>query len=316
MNEVKKSLHAIVGDVSKDKEELKRNIRPPGKPKKKNLFPYVASLVVTAAILFFAFNVYQGNPVNSNKDRYEVNETYYNLMLKTESLGISGEEARYLILMTTLQADAVIDYARSLGFTANADELSEKAQDAKHSFYESMTPEEIEEMERQQLENFGISYDEYFQNINHLTIEYNEALEWIKENPPAEVKTNREVLDAFMEKHEKTIQAFMEDKQIPHSIDPALMYTEIEGLVADIQGEKILIVQGLNKEEIEEKPMEEVIEMGYDSAWFTIGRDASQIEPLQTIKLTYDPLSYPVINTEPNGPGNLRTVLSWEIIEP
>lgn len=313
MNEVKKSLRAIVGDVSKEKEELKQSIRTPlKKPRRKSRFPLLASAIVSVAILLFALNVYQHNMANTNEENYVINETLYDLQFTTEARGNPTKEDKYLILINTLRTASVIDYAKSLGYVENMEEIDKHVKEAEQTFYGSMTSEQKEEMDKQQLENFGITYEEYFNHIQRETFRYSNALEWLQKNQPAEIKTQRELIDAFIAKHTKSITAFKEKKQIPPSIHPSLLHAEFIGIVAEINENKILLVAGVTREEIKDKPVSEIINNSYDAAWFSINSGMKQIEQYETIRLTYDPLSSPVLNTVPT---HFKTVLEWDPIE-
>ncbi|WP_228548318.1 DUF3221 domain-containing protein [Sporosarcina obsidiansis] len=308
---MKKSLHTFVGDVSKDKEELKQRVLyRDRKPKKKTPFPLVASVIVMAAVLFFTFDVLKGEYLDRNGSNYEVNEALYDLQLKSEQHEIEDvNERRSFVLEQLLQADSLIDYAKSLGYVPDEQAIENKLTEEQKTFFDGFRKEELDSLEQEQLKNFDMTYDQYFQIIHKFTIQFTAAIEWLEKNPPTHSKTQREVIDAFKKKNKKVISEFMEAKQIP-SADKSSLYEEFEGLVAAIEDHRVLVVWGVEKDQIERLSAEEILDVGYTSAWFKFDETIDQIEPYMQIKVAYDPLSYPISQTD--GVQVFENVVEWE----
>ncbi|MBY0224055.1 DUF3221 domain-containing protein [Sporosarcina aquimarina] len=299
MNEVKRSLDRIVGDVTTDKEELKQRVLSgKRKSKRKNPFPLVATVIVMTAVLFFTFNVFQGEYLKKDGSEYEVNEELYDLLLKSEQHEIEDpDELRTVVMQRLVESDSLIEYAKSLGYLADEQAMKEELAKEQQTFFEGFNEEELNSVEQTQLENFGYTYEQYFQTIHKHTIQFTAAVEWLDHNPPAEHTTQREVLDAFLETHADVITEFMEKKQIPPA-DPSSVYVEFEGLVAAIENRRVLVVQGVEKDQIEGMSAEEIQDAAYDSAWFEFDETIEQLALYRQINVTFDPLSYPVSQAE------------------
>lgn len=291
MNEVKKSLDAIAGDMTKDKEELKQRILSGRrKPKRRNPFPLIATAIVTAAILFFTFNVFQDEFSTGDRDDYEVNEFIYDyqlqLMLKD---GNDSPELEQDVLQGLLSIDAHTDYAKSLGYSEDTKAIEKKVEKIKQTSYSSMDHEKMEIMQE---EVFGITYEDYLNIIMKWTFQNAEVVTWLEQHPQEDGKTHSELIAAFHKKHERSIADFMDRKGIL-SFDPLSKYAEITGTVVTIEDQKILVAYGI---EVEVNPgwtADELVEAGY-AAWFRIDKNINLIERDMQIRLTYDPLSYPI----------------------
>ena len=295
MNEVKKSLDAVAGDMTKDKLELKQTVHSGRrKPKRRNPFPLMATAIVTAAILFFTFNVFQDGLSTADKDDYEVNEFIYDYQLQLmQKDGNDSPELEQDVLQGLLHVDAIVDYAKSLGYLEDTNAIDEKIIQEKETFYSTMDNEQQEAMQE---EVFGISYEDYFHKILKWTFQNAEAVNWLEQHPPDDSKTHSEVLNQFQKKHEQSITNFIEGKAIT-SFDSSAKYAELKGTVVAIEPHQILVAYGI---EVESNPgwaAEELVDAGY-AAWFHIDKNIDAIEPNMQIRLKYDPLSYPIAQIE------------------
>lgn len=313
LNEVKRSLNSIVGDVSKDKEDIKQSIRMhTQKPKRKLSFPVLATAIISAAIFFFAFTVFTGEQSNTNEKEYEVNEHLYDIQLKTsvkQNEHKTEDELKYDVLWQMFLIDSVIEYAKSHGYEEDKQAIEKLTVMAEEKFFENSTEDEKLTIEQSQLSNFGISFSEYFHTINKHTIQYREAFNWLKNHPPIDSKTHRAVVDSFLQKNDDVISDFIKTKNIPTSNLPST-FREYEGIVATIANNEITVVMGLERKELEKMTIDEIINAGYDVARFSISKKNNQIEPYMEINVTFDPLSYPILQTD--GIFHYQTVIEWE----
>ena len=295
MNEVKKSLNTVAGDMTKDKEELKQRILSGRrKPKRRNPFPLVATAIVTAAILFFTFNVFQDGLSTGDHDDYKVNEFIYDYQLDLmQKDGNDSPDLEQDVLQGLLHIDALIDYAKSVGYSEDMEAIEEKVEEEKEMFYSTMDNEQQEAIQE---EVFGITYEDYFNKILKWTFQNAEAVTWLEQHPQNDGKTHRELIASFHKKHKRSIADFMERKGIS-SFDPSSKYTEISGTVVAVEDQQILLAYGI---EVETNPgwtAEKLVEAGY-AAWFQIDKNSDAIEPDMQITLIYDPLSYPITQLE------------------
>lgn len=308
MNEVKKSLDAVAGDMKKDKEELKQRVLSGRrKPKRRNPFPLVATTIVTAAILFFTFNVFQDGLSTGDHDDYEVNEFIYDYQLDLmQKDGNDSPDLEQDVLQGLLHIDALIDYAKSVGYSEDMEAIEEKVEEEKEMFYSTMDNEQQEAIQE---EVFGITYEDYFNKILKWTFQNAEAVTWLEQYPQDDIKTHSEVIDLFQKKHEQSISDFMDRKEIPF-FDPAFTYEELAGTVLAKEGQDILVAERLEITPVPALTAEEMIDAGY-AAWYTINDNIDAIEPNMKIKLTYNSLSYPI--TELDHATVFQEVVTWEL---
>ena len=295
MNEVKKSLDAVAGDMKKEIEELKQRVLSGRrKPKRRNPFPLVATAIVTAAILFFTFNVFQDGLSTGDHDDYKVNEFIYDYQLDLmQKDGNDSPDLEQDVLQGLLHIDALIDYAKSVGYSEDMEAIEEKVEEEKEMFYSTMDNEQQEAIQE---EVFGITYEDYFNKILKWTFQNAEAVAWLEQHPQNDIKTHSEVIDLFQKKHAQSIADFIEGKAIS-SFDSSAKYAELKGTVVAIEPHQILVAFGI---EVESNPgwsAEELVEAGY-AAWFHIDKNIDAIEPNMQIRLKYDPLSYPIAQIE------------------
>lgn len=308
MNEVKKSLDAVAGDMKKDKEELKQRVLSGRrKPKRRNPFPLIATAIVTAAVLFFTFNVFQDGLSTADKDDYEVNEFIYDYQLQLmQNDGNDSPELEKDVLQGLLHVDAIIDYAKSVGYSEDMEAIEEKVEEEKEMFYSTMDNEQQEAIQE---EVFGITYEDYFNKILKWTFQNAEAVAWLEQHPQNDIKTHSEVIDLFQKKHEQSITDFMDKKGIPF-FDPAFTYEELAGTVLAKEGQDILVAERLEITPVPALTAEELLDAGY-AAWYTINDNIDAIEPNMKIKLTYNSLSYPI--TEIDHATVFQRVVEWEL---
>ncbi|WP_432361385.1 hypothetical protein [Sporosarcina sp. UB5] len=297
MNEVKKSLDALSGITSQDMEEVKRGVLS-GKrrQKKRNPFPAVVIALVTAVILFFAFNVLQDGYSTADDDAYEVNELIYDFVLRTVSDGNEDEatsETKQAVLQNILKADALIDYAKSLGYEEETAAIEEIVAEQRDGYYAELDKEGEERKNtilQQQEKYMGISYDEYFNVMYKWTIRYEKAYEWLVRYPQENPKTYGEVLGLFQNKYERAIDNFMEQKSIS-PFDLSVKYEELAGTVAAIEENRALVTHGFVEDAPSKK--EKLIVKGAASR-FVIEDASDEISPGMDIRVVYDSLASPV----------------------
>ncbi|MCM3711544.1 hypothetical protein [Sporosarcina luteola] len=315
MNEVKKSLDAVSGINSEDVEEVKRRVLS-GKrrQKKRNPFPGVATALVAAAVLFFAFNLLKDDFSTGDDEKYEVNELIYGFMLRTESNGNEDgatAETKQAVLSKVLQIDAVLEYAESLGYEEDTEAIEEALAEQRDTFYADLDKEDEEKKKtilQTQERNFGISYDDYFNVILKWTYRYDKAEEWLVRHPQEKPITKGEVLGSFQNKHEHAIADFMEQKSIP-PFDLSVNYKELEGTVAAIDGEQVLITQGF----VEDAPSKkDKLIINGAAARFVIPHASNEISPGMDIRIVYDTLAYPVTSRGSSLP--YEKVTEWEVL--
>ncbi len=297
MNEVKKSLDALSSITSEDMEEVKRSVLS-GKrrQKKRNPFPGAVTGLVAAAVLFFAFNVLKDGFSTADDEEYEVNELIYDFMLRTESDGNEDgatDDMKQAVLQSMLQIDALIDYAKTVGYEEDMEAIDDTVAEQRDIFYADLDKEGEERKNivlQAQEENFGISHDEYFNVIYKWTTRYEKANEWLIRNPQENPKTLGEVLGLLQNKHERAIADFMELKTIP-PFDLSVKYDEFEGTVAAIEGDRVLVTHGFVEDAPSKK--EKLIMKGAASR-FIIDDALEEISLGMDIRVVYDSLSYPV----------------------
>ncbi|PIC70261.1 hypothetical protein CSV77_09285 [Sporosarcina sp. P16b] len=310
MNKVKGSLDATAGDVFNDKEELKQRVLyGERKPKRRNPFPLMASAIVLAAIIFITFNVLQNSSTSTNDQSYKVNETLYDLMLQSERLDQGGsDELRYRVFQSILEIDSVMDYAASQGYKEDLEEINTVVHEQQQTFFDDFTEEQAKSIEETQIEKFGYNYDQYFKIILTYTQRHTNATNWLQRNKPEDETTQRQVLDIFKEKNWKTVKKFMENKTIP-DLSEKLQFQECDGVVTFKDNEKVLVVQGLEPHDYEGMTPEEIETAAFDYVWFHFDRPIDVIKPHSQIIVTFDPLSYPVVQKE--GRKTIHDVIKW-----
>ncbi|GKV66968.1 MULTISPECIES: hypothetical protein [Sporosarcina] len=298
MNEVKRSLEAAAGNVSGDKEEVKHRILSGRRePKRRNPFPFVATAIVLAAVMFFAFNIFTGEFSDKQSGAYEIDETYYDLLLLNEGLEHPpGSIMRYNLLLQVLYADSLIEYAKTKGYKEDAKAIEEEAKEQQQTFYDGFSAEELQSLEQSQLETFGYTYNEYFEHIIPQTIRYNQAVNWLVKHPPENMTTHREVLDSFMQEHDKEIVSFMKKKQIT-TPSTDTNYVDWEVLVTSVEEDTVSAVYDLDPELVNSMSPEQ-LEASNQFARFKVAGSVEQIKPFSTVTITYDPLSYPIEQAE------------------
>lgn len=310
MNEVKKSLETVVGDVSKDKEALKQRVLyGKHKPKRRNPFPLVATVIVIAATIFITFNILQSESLNMNGSAYKVDEMLYDLMLKSEQHEHGdSNQVRYSVFQSILEMDAVIDYASSLGYEEDREEIDSIIKEQQQLFFDDLTEQQLKSIEKKQLENFGYNYDQYFKVILTYTHRYSNASNWLQQNDIEDETTQRQVLDTFKEKNWPAIKEFMVNKSIP-DLSEKFQSQEYDGVVASIDNEQVLVVQGLEPHDYEDMTPEEIETAAFDFVWFHFDRPIADIKLHSQIIVTFDPLSYPVAQQE--GKKVFHDVIKW-----
>ena len=170
MNEVKKSLDAVseVYVGRHGRRETRGPIRKT-QEKKRNPLPAVITALVAAAVLFFAFNVLQDGFSTADEDEYEINELIYDFMLRNESVGNGVEatdEMRQDVLQNMLLIDALIDYAKTIGYTEDMEAIEKTVADQRDAFYADLDNEDEERKKiilQGREDTFGMSMDNYFQ---------------------------------------------------------------------------------------------------------------------------------------------------------
>ncbi|MGN7387899.1 hypothetical protein [Sporosarcina sp. SAFN-015] len=316
MNEVKKGLDAVSGITSEDLGEVKQRVLT-GKQrqKKRNPIPAAVTALVAAAILFFAFNVLQDGFSTADDEKYEVNELIYDFMLRTESAGNEAEasdEMRQTVLQSMLQIDALIDYAKTLGYTEDMEAIDETVAEQRDAFYADLE-KEVEEKKNDilqaQTDAFGITYDEYFNVLLTWTARAERASNWLVRHSQEESITRGEAIRLFQNKNERAISEFMEQKSIP-PFDLSVKYDELEGTVAAIEGDQVLVTQGFVEDAPSKK--EKLLLKGLASR-FVIDDMSEELVPGMEIRVVYDALAYPV-GTQGN-PIVYEKVMDWERIE-
>ncbi|PIC67430.1 hypothetical protein CSV71_08525 [Sporosarcina sp. P21c] len=310
MNKVKKSLDAAAGDVFDDKEELKQRVLNGGrKPKRRNPFPVVASAIVLAAIVFITFNVLQNGSISTNGSTYKVDETLYDLMLHSERLDQGdSDELRYRVFQSILETDSVIDYASSLGYEEDRDEIDSIIKEQQQLFFDDLTEQQLKSIEKKQLENFGYNYDQYFKVILTYTHRYSNASNWLQQNDIEDETTQRQVLDTFKEKNWPVIKKFMVNKSIP-DLSERFQFQEYDGVAASIDNEQVLVVQGLEPHDYVNMTPEEIESAAFDFVWFHFDKPIDDLKLHSQTIVTFDPLSYPVAQQE--GKKIFNDVIKW-----
>jgi hypothetical protein len=296
LNEVKKSLDALSEITTEDLEEVKQRVLSgKRKQKKRNPLPAVVTALVTATILFFAFNVLKDG-VSTADDEYKVNELIYDFVLRTESDGnVVGatDELKQDVLQSILQTDAIIEYAKSLGYKEDPEAIEKIVAEQRDVYYAELD-KEGEERKKSILETqektFGISYDEYFDVIYKWTTRYEEANKWLVRHPQENQITLGEALGLFQNKYEHAIADFMEQKTIP-PFDLSVKFDELEGSVAAIENNRVVVTNGFVEDAPSKK--DKLIIKGAASR-FIIDDASNEISLGMDIRVVYDTLSYPV----------------------
>lgn len=315
MNEVKKGLDAVSGITPKDIEEMKQRVLlSKRKQKKRNPFPAVVTVLVTAAVLFFAFNVLMDGLNTADEEEYEVNELIYEFMLRTESdgnLAAATDEIRQEVLRSMLQIDALIDYAKTSGYSEDMEAINETVAEQRDTFYADLDKEGEEwknSILQAQTDAFGITYDEYFDVLLKWTAQADVASNWLHRHLQEESITRGEALSLFQNKYERAITDFMEQKSIP-PFDLSVKSEEIEGTVASIEGERVLVTHGF----VEDAPSKkDELMLNGAASRFIIDDAAEEIALGMEIRVVYDALAYPVA-TQGN-PVVYQKVTEWEKI--
>lgn len=309
MNKVKKSLDAVAGDLSEDKERLKQDIRFTQKKKnRKNPFPFISGIAVAAALLLLTLNLLDDKNRLSH-DNYQINEVMYNQQL----LGESGEQVyRAMALQNILLSDSTIDYAESLGYQENPEAVDKTLKEQKQEFYHTWEKGKEEKINQQQLKHFGISYDEYFEKIHRDTVRYAAADSWLKTHPPKDMKTEREVLETFIEKQSDEISRFMKKKDI-HSLETNPPHEEFKGFIGAVEGNEVLVTPAYSRDDVRGKTVNEIIEQSNGAAWFKINEGFEQIKPLMAIAVRFDRLSGPIVNLGETR--HYETVFGWRELD-
>ena len=310
LNEVKKSLDTITGDVSNDKEELKQRVLyGERKSKRRNPFPLVASAIVLAAIVFITFNVLQNSSSSTNGSSYEIDEAVYDLLLQNERLDQGdSDELRYRVLQDILEIDSVMDYATSQGYKEDREEIDTLINEQQQSFYNDFTEEQLKSVKQAQLDNFGYSYDQYFKVGLTYTQRHTNVMNWLEQNKPEDQTTQRQILDAFQKEHQQVITAFMEKKSIP-DLTEKFRTQKLDGMVASADQGQVLLVVGLEPKDYEGLSTDEIIDAAYESAWFNFSESSHNIQPDMHIEITFDPLSYAL--TPQKRPTRFQDVIKW-----
>lgn len=308
MNEVKRSLDALAGDVSSDKAELKQRILSgKRKPKRRNPLPFVATAIVLAAVLFLSFSLLDGE-FSGKKSAYTVDETLFDLILLNEQKAYPDRNVSFDVLHQILKTDALLDFAKSEGYEEDLPGIKEQVEKQKQHFYSDFSEEELRELKENQLETFGYPYDQYFDHILLHTARHTAASEWLGGHPPEQAITFREVLDRFLQENEQEITEFKEKKQI----DPLAEqneYVTFDVLITSVESDTAAgaMMEEEQVRELSAADLEELV------VRFKIGESAADIEPFTWIRITYDPLSYPIQQAE--RPKLFEDVESWEAIE-
>ena len=310
MNEVKKSLEIIAGDVTDDKEKLKQRVLYGGhKPKRRNPFPLVASAIVLAAIVFITFNVLQNSSSGINGNSYEIDETVYDLMLQSERLDQGdSDELRYRVFQSILKIDSVMEYAASQGYKEDREEIDKIINEQQRTYFDDFTEEQAKNIEKNQIEKFGYTYDQYFKVLLTYTQRHTNVMNWLEQNKPEDDTTQRQILDAFQKEHQQVIMAFMKKKSIP-DLSEAFRTQKLDGLVAYKDNGHVLLVQGLEPKEYVGLSADEIINLAYESAWFEFDESMDKIQLNAHIEITFDPLSYDIM--QPERPTTFHDVDEW-----
>ncbi|ARF17056.1 hypothetical protein [Sporosarcina ureae] len=314
MNKVKKSLDAAAGDVFNDKEELKQRVLYDGrKRKRRNPLPLVASAIVLAAIAFITFNVLQNGSTSTNGSAYKIDETLYDLMLKSERLDQGeSDELRYRVFQSILEIDSVMGYAASQGYKEDLEEINTIVNEQQQTFFDDFTEEQAKKIEVTQMEKFGYNYDQYFKIILTYTQRHTNAMNWLERNKSKDKTTQRQILDAFQKEHQQVITAFMEKKSIP-DLTEKFRTQKLDGVVASADQGQVLLVLGLEPKDYEGLSTDEIIEAAYESAWFDSSESFDGIQPDMHIEITFDPLSYAI--TQQERPTRFHDIIKWNEYE-
>lgn len=315
MNEVKKSLDALCGMDSEDVEEVKKRVLS-GKrrQKRRNPIPSVVTSLVAAAVLFFSFIVLKDGFSTADDEEYEVNELIYNHMLRTESNGNEEDatnETKQRVLQSLLQIDALMDYAKTVGYEEDMEAIDKTVAEQRDTFYADLDKEGEEKKDiilQAQKDTFGITYDEYFNILLKWTARAEKASDWLVHHPQEDSITRGEALGLFQNKYGRAITEFMEQKSIP-PCDLSVKYEELEGTVVAIEGEQVIVTQGFVEDAPSKK--EKLIINGLASR-FVIEDVSDEIVPGMDIRLVYDTLASPVVSE--GTPIVYEKVKEWERI--
>lgn len=312
MNEVKKSLQTLAGDVSKDREEVKQRVLfGERKPKSRNPFPLVATAIVLAAMLFITFNVLQNESSNTHTT-YVVDEKLYDLLLKRAQSGQEpNEKLRYEVLQSMVEVESFIDYATSLGYTQDTEAIEKSILTQQQVFFSDFSEEQLSAVKQSQIDNFGYPYEDYFQVLLKFTERYTTAYLWLENENIVTEATQRTVLDSFKRENQSIISDFMKQKSIPN-LEEEFRSIKDNGTVAYKDDKKVLLVQGLEQEEIEGKSVEQLTASAYHFTWFEFDQPIDDIKLYMQIEVTFDPLSYPI---KPTNEANVfQDVIKWIVI--
>ena len=101
--------------------------------------PAAITVFVAAAVLFFAFNVLQDGFSTADEDDYEINELFYDYMIRFETDHYKEAEAtdeiRQTALQSILEIDALIDYAKTIGYKEDIEAIDKTIAEHRDTFY-------------------------------------------------------------------------------------------------------------------------------------------------------------------------------------
>ena len=289
---------SVTRDISSGKER---------KPKRKKIFALIVTAIVLAVAIFLAFNLVQDGSVT--KKVYAVDETLYDLLLKNEQLDQGdSDELRYRIFQGILEIDSTMAFIGSLGYEEDLDEIDTIINEQRQTFYEEFTEVQLKELKQTQVDNFGYTYDQYFEVMHTHTQRYTNALNWLERNPSENETTQRQVLDRFIKENQQVLTEFMEKKSIPNLAEQ-FRSRKFDGVVASVDKDQVLLVQELEPNEYVNLSEEETIAAAYESVWFNFNEPIDDIKPDTHIEITFDPLSYTITNQE--RPPRFHDVYEW-----
>lgn len=314
MNEVKKSLDAVTNFTSEDMEDVKQGVKLGKRRKKRNPLPAAITAFVAAAVLFFAFNVLQDGFSTADEYEYDINELFYDYMIRFETdhykEAVATDEIRQTALQSILEIDALIDYAKTIGYKEDIEGIDKTIAEQRNAFYAELNKEGEEkkkEILEAQVDKFGMTYDDYFK-VFTFSARAEAAKDWLVRHPQEESVTKGEVIGLFQDKYERPIADFMEQKSIP-PFDLSVKYEEHEGTVAAIEGDQVLVTHGFVEDAVSKK--DKLIVNGAASR-FVIDDATEAISLDMDIRVVYDALAYPV--TTEGYPVVYEKVKEWERI--
>lgn len=258
MNELKKALHDVAGDMSESERAVKNAVLYNKKRKRKMpllIVPTIVIIILTIGIAFWAVpkgfdQLSAQNPINESL------YTYYMEFQKLSWNDGTDEQYRYDAYMEMLQTLGIIEYAKSIGLKATDEDyadLKESLQFIEDSYevfpFESLAKKEYKNNVLPILQEKAI-----YQNL--LKNKWYETFP-VMTDSIAQFYSNRKAIVYMEEQYEKQLAYFKEQQQIKTL--PSSSFTSLPktGVVAAVNDNVFYFMQNKVAQELDEIPLEQ-----------------------------------------------------------